>query len=202
VGIRTAPWTEYLAMLAYDKVDRSKIKEVNIGFAGVELKNDIIDVMPVFKGNEPYLWQTTMPMEYELIIPSDYGFPSVGTIMVANANFIKSNPDVLLRYVKAFLRGADHMLKEKQNTIEITQRYAGPGLDRAGHSFIYDVTKKDMEDGDAKTKGVGVFNKQKWQDSLDFLSAAGLIKAKPKVDDLIETQFFDQAIKYGKLNWP
>ncbi|MBM4420053.1 MAG: ABC transporter substrate-binding protein, partial [Chloroflexi bacterium] len=177
-------------------------REINIGFSATELKQDIIDVAPVFKGNDPYLWQTTIPMEYELIQPSDYGFPSVGTVMVANASFIKSNPDVVLRYVKAFLRGADHMLKDKQSTIDITARYAGPGLDRGGHAFIYDVTKKDMEDGDAKSKGVGTFNKQKWQESLDFLMNLNLIKAKPKVDDLIDTQFVDQAIKDGKLVWP
>src|SRR5262249_3864649 len=54
VGIKGAlPWTEYLAMLAYDKVDRSKITEVPIGFSSVELKDGTVDVLPVFTGNEP-----------------------------------------------------------------------------------------------------------------------------------------------------
>ena len=202
VGIRTSAWTEYLAMLAFDKVDRSKIKEVNIGFAGIELKNDLIDVMPVFKGVEPYLWSTTVPMEYELLIPSDFGFPSVGTIMVANANYIKDKPDETLRFVKSFLKGAEFMLANKERTIQITGEYGGPATTKEAHAFIYDVTRKDVLAGDAATKGVGSINKTRWQESIDLLSNLGVIKTKPKVEDLIDTTFIDKAIKDGKLVWP
>ena len=202
VGIRAAPWVEYLAMLAYDKVDRSKVKEIPIGFAAIELKQDLIDVMPIFKGVEPFLFQTTIPMEYELIIPSEWGFPSVGTIMVANANVIKEKPDVVLRFVKSFLKGAEFFTTNKDRTVQITRQYAGPGLTKEGHEFIYDVTLKDMLDGEARTKGIGAISRDKWQQSLDVLSNLGLAKSIPKLDDLIDTTFFDKAVKDGKLIWP
>src|SRR5205809_1867117 len=55
VGIKTTPWTEYLVMLATDKVDRTKITEVPVGFSSIELKDGLVDVLPVFTGNEPFV---------------------------------------------------------------------------------------------------------------------------------------------------
>src|SRR5258705_920320 len=99
VGIKSNnPWTEYLAMLAYDKVDRSKITEVPVGFSSVELKEGLVDVLPVFTGNEPYVLRNSLQTEVDLILPSDYGFPGIGSIMVANTNFIQTNRDVVLRF--------------------------------------------------------------------------------------------------------
>jgi len=202
VGIRTSPWTEYLAMLAYDKVDRSRITEVPIGFAGIELQNKIIDVMPTFKGVEPFLFQNTLKMPFELIYPEDFGYPPVGTTMMVNANFAKDNPDVVLRFVKAFLKGAEFFVKEKEQTLRLTQMYAGPGTTKEQHEFIWNVSAKDIADRDAKTKGVGWLSRERWQEQVDLLSNLGVLKTKPKVDDLIDTRFVEQALKDGKLVWP
>jgi NitT/TauT family transport system substrate-binding protein len=202
VGIRTSPWTEYLAMLSYDKVDRSKITEVPIGFAGIELKNNIIDVMPTFKGVEPFLFKNTLNMPFELIYPEDFGYPPVGTTMMVNTNFARENPDAVLRFVKAFLKGAEFFLNEKEKTLRITQMYAGPGATKEQHEFIWEVSAKDIADREAKTKGVGWLSRDRWQEQIDLLSNLGVLKTKPKVDDLIDTTFVEKALKDGKLVWP
>jgi NitT/TauT family transport system substrate-binding protein len=122
--------------------------------------------------------------------------------MMVNTNFAKDNPDVVLRFVKAFLKGAEFFLKEKEQTLRITQMYAGPGTSKEQHEFIWNVSAKDIADRDAKTKGVGWLSRERWQEQLDLLSNVGVLKTKPKVDDLIDTRFVEQALKDGKLVWP
>jgi ABC-type nitrate/sulfonate/bicarbonate transport system substrate-binding protein len=203
VGIKSGnPWTEYLAMLAYDKVDRSKITEVPVGFSSVELKEGLVDVLPVFTGNEPYVLRNTLQTEVDLINPGDYGFPGIGSMMVGNTNFIKNNRDVMVRFLKSVLKAQEFMLAERDKTIQMAVQYGGTATTTGQHAFIYDVSKREMEAGDVKTKGQGWVPRDAWQKNIDILAELGIIKAKPKFEDLVDTSLFDEVVKDGKVIWP
>jgi NitT/TauT family transport system substrate-binding protein len=203
VGIKSGnPWTEYLAMLAYDKVDRSKITEVPVGFSSVELKEGLVDVLPVFTGNEPFVLRNTLQTEVDLLLPSDYGFPGIGSMMVMNTNFIKANRDVALRFLKAVVKGQEFMLAERDRTIQMAIQYGGTATTKAQHEFIYDVSRREMDAGDVKTKGQGFIPREPWQKNIDILSELGIIKTKPKFEDLVDTSLLDEIMKDGKVIWP
>lgn len=202
VGIKNTPWTEYLVMLGHDKVDRTKITEVPVGFSSVELKDGLVDVLPVFAGNEPYVLANQLKTEIELIQPEDFGYPPLGTSYVVNANFAKSNPEQVTAFLKATLRGAEFYLKNKAESLQIAIEYAGPGRTREQHAFLYDVTVKEMTIGAGATKGVGYVTPEQWQKQLDLLFDMKVIKTKPKVQELLDTSFLDKALKDGKVVWP
>jgi ABC-type nitrate/sulfonate/bicarbonate transport system substrate-binding protein len=202
VGIKTSPWTEYLVMLATDKVDRSKVNEVPVGFSSVELKDNIVDVLPVFAGNEPYVLKNQLNTEVDLIFPEDFGYPPIGTSYIVNANYAKSNPDQVSAFLKATLKGAEYMLNNKRESIQIVAEYAGPGRTREQHEFQYDVTVREMTSGHAPTKGVGYVTPAQWQAQIDLLHGMGVIKTKPAVDQMLDTSFLDKVLKDGKLIWP
>jgi NitT/TauT family transport system substrate-binding protein len=220
VGIKSNnPWTEYLAMLAYDKVDRSKITEVPVGknayerkdrrrdgvpvgFSSVELKEGLVDVLPVFTGNEPYVLRNSLQTEVDLLLPSDYGFPGIGSMTVANTNFIKNNRDVMLRFLKAVMKAQEWMLAEREKTIQMAIQYGGTATSAGQHAFIYDTSKREMEAGDVKTKGQGYIPRDAWQKNIDILSDLGIIKTKPKFEDLVDTTLIEEITKDGKVIWP
>jgi NitT/TauT family transport system substrate-binding protein len=204
VGIKSNnPWTEYLAMLAFDKVDRSKITEVPVGFSSVELKEGIVDVLPVFTGNEPFVLRNNLKQEVDLIYPSDFGFPGIGSMTVMNTKFIAEKRDVALRWVKAYLKGHEHMLANREASIETAVRFGGTATTRAQHEFIYDVSKREMEGGpEAQGKGAGWINKAAWQKNIDILFDLGVTKSKPKVEDLTDTSLVEEVVKSGKVVWP
>ncbi len=135
VGVKPgAPWTEYLAMLAYDKVDRTKITEVPVGFSSVELKDNLVDVLPVFTGNEPFVLKNQLNTPVELILPSNYGFPSVGTTMVANTDYIKNNRGVFLRFLKATMKAQEYFIANRDQTIQIAIQYGGTATSKDQHA--------------------------------------------------------------------
>lgn len=199
VGIKGgAPWTEYLAMLAFDKVDRSKIKEVPVGFSSVELKDDLVDVLPVFRGNEPFTLKNTLKVDIDLIYPADYGFPAVGTTMVANANYMRDNKDEMTRFLKATMKAQEFFIAERDRTLQIAIQYGGTATSKDQHAFIYDVSAPDMK----HPKGVGTISKEAWQANLDLLVSLGVLKTKPKIEDLVDTSFMDAILKDGKVVYP
>ena len=202
VGIKTSPWTEYLVMLANDKVDRTKITEVPVGFSSVELKDGLVDVLPVFTGNEPFALKTNLATEVDLILPDQYGYPPLGTSLVVNTNYAKSNPNEVTAFLRATLKGAEYMVANKAQSVQIVVQYGGTTATRAQHEFQYDVTARDLVAGIAATKGIGYVTPAQWQAQLDLLSDLKLITTKPKVEDVLDTSFLDKVLKDGKVIWP
>ena len=202
VGIKTSPWTEYLVMLANDKADRSKITEVPVGFSSVELKDGLVDVLPVFTGNEPFVLKNNLGTEVDLIFPDQFGYPPLGTSLVVNTNYAKSNPNEVTAFLRATLKAAEYMVANKAQSVQIVVQYAGTTATRAQHEFQYDVTARDLVAGIAATKGIGFVTPAQWQSQLDLLSDLKLITAKPKVEDVLDTSFLDKVLKNGKVIWP
>jgi len=199
VGIKSgAPWAEYLAMLAYDKVDRSKITEVPVGFSSVELKDGLVDVMPVFIGNEPFVLKNQLNTPVDLLYPKDFGAPLVGTTMVANKDFIKNNRDVMLRFLKATMKGQEYFIDNRAETIQMAIQYGGTATTKAQHEYIYDISAADMK----HPKGVGTLEKSVWQQNLDILVNLGLLKDPPKVDDMVDTSLMTEILKDTKVIYP
>jgi ABC-type nitrate/sulfonate/bicarbonate transport system substrate-binding protein len=199
VGVKPgAPWTEYLAMLAYDKVDRTKITEVPVGFSSVELKDSLVDVLPVFIGNEPFVLKNQLNTPVDIILPSKYGFPSVGTTMVANKDFIKQNRDVMIRFLKATMKAQEYFVTHRDEMIQMAIQYGGTATTKEQHAFIYDVSAPDMQ----SPKGVGWIDKSAWQQNVDLLLNLGVIKTKPNIDDLVDTSLMEAILKDGKVTYP
>ena len=195
VGVKPgAPWTEYLAMLAFDKVDRSKITEVPVGFSSVELKDGLVDVLPTFIGNEPFVLKTQLNTPVDLILPKDFGAPLVGTTMVANKEFIKNNRDAIVRFLKATMKAQEYFIANKAETVQMAVQYGGTATTRAQHEYIYDISQKDMQ----HPSGVGWIDKAKWQANLDIITSLGLIKDPPKIDDLVDDTLMKEIIGADK----
>ncbi len=202
VGIKTSPWTEYLVMLASDKADRSKITEVPVGFSSVELKDGLVDVLPVFTGNEPYVLANQLNTPVDLLLPDQFGYPPIGTSHVVNAQYASANPDVIVSFLKATIRAAEYMVAHKDESVQIAILYAGPGKTREQHAFQYDITARDLVSGLAATKGIGYVTTAQWQAQLDLLADQKLITTKPKVSDVLDTTYIEKALKDGKAIWP
>lgn len=199
VGLKPgAPWSEYLAMLAYDKVDRSKITEVPVGFSSVELKDNLVDVLPVFIGNEPFVLKTQLNTPTDLIYPKDFGAPLIGTTMVANKDYIKNNRDAMIRFLKATMKAQEYFIDNKAETVQIAVQYGGTATTRAQHEYLYDISAPDMKD----PAGVGTIHKDIWQKNIDILVQLGLLKTAPKVEDLVDDSLMKEILSNGKVVYP
>lgn len=199
VGIKGGePWTEYLAMLAHDGVDRSEVEEIPVGFSSVELVEGIVDVLPVFIGNEPFVLRTQLNTPVDLILPGDYGFPAVGTVMVANTDYLRDNRDEFIRFLRATMRGQEYMIENREEVLQMAVMYGGTATSRAAHEYIYDISAEDMKHPD----GVGWLSTDAWQENIDLLVELGILETPPSLDDLVDTSFMEEILRDGRVVWP
>ena len=198
VGIKTAPWPDYLAILAYDKADRSKITEVPVGFSAVELKEKIVDVLPIFLGNEPFILTKTLGQEIEIIYPKDFGYDAVGTPIIANTNYIKDNRDAFIRFLRATMKGQEYMIGHRDETIRMAIQYGGTATTAAAHEFIYDVSVPTM----THPNGVGWIDVNQWQKNLDTLTDLKVLPRKVDAKTLVNDTLIKEILKDGKVVFP
>lgn len=201
VGIKGGePWTEYLALLAANGVDRAQLTEVPIGFSSVELKEKIIDVLPIFLGNEPYHLRQNLKQEIDIIQPKDHGVNTTGTVMVANTQYLASNRGEFLRFLKATMRGQEYMADQanRAEMIQMAVQYGGTATVRGAHEYIYDFTRPDL----VHPSGVGFVDKARWQKDLDTLKQLGIMADPPAVDQIVDDTFIKEILKDGKVIWP
>ena len=86
-GYKISVPPDYLAILEANKVDRSQIKEVSVGFDPRVLTEGKVDILAVFNSNEP---DTIRRLGFSINTwePEDYGVPNLGLTYVTSEDVI------------------------------------------------------------------------------------------------------------------
>ena len=146
VGFKVLQTPDYLAMLAMNGVDRSKIQEVPVGFDPRILAAGKIDVYPVFESNEPdVLARQGVPTR--LFRPTDYGVPSLGLTYLTRQDLVDKDAASLERFLKATLRGIQDAKENPEAATDIIMQFA-PNEER-DHQLSMLKVELDMADGPA-----------------------------------------------------
>src|SRR5581483_26237 len=112
VGYKSTPSADYLAMLKIAGVDRSKVREVAVGFDPRVLATGQVDVYPVFAANEPDTL-ARQGIAVRLFDPTAFGIPSFGLTYVTNQEMVSKRPDVVKRFLRAALKGIEDAIADR-----------------------------------------------------------------------------------------
>jgi len=200
VGYKVYPSFEYLALLKAANVDRSKLTEVSVGFDPRILTEKNVDVLPVFKSNEPDVIRH-LGFEVNVIDPAQFGVEVMGQTWTTHKDLLAADPDMFERFVRAALNGLAYSFAHPNEAIDIVMKYA-PTENRTHQESMLGVEKDSSLTETTRTKGLGWQSLEQWTHLQDGLNDFGLIKGK--VDP---AQFFDDTIQKkiyanGKLIWP
>jgi ABC-type nitrate/sulfonate/bicarbonate transport system substrate-binding protein len=200
VGFKVEPAPDYLAMLAAAGVDRSKVREVPVGFDPRLLATGTVDVYPVFESNEPDSLQR-QGVAVRLFKPGDYGVPGMGLTFETRDSLLAQDPDLLTRFLKAALKGVEFARDHPEETTDIVMHFA-PREDRE-HQRVMLAVELDMANGPLTvTRGIGYASREQWQAFHDSLLTYGGLKSAASIDQAYSTRILDTALKDGRLVWP
>lgn len=200
VGFKVLQTPDYLAMLALNGVDRSKIQEVPVGFDPRLLAAGKVDVYPVFESNEPdTLARLGSPAR--LFRPIDYGVPSLGLTYLTRQELVEKDASALERFVKATLRGIQDARENPEAATDIVMQFA-PDEDRE-HQLAMLKVELDMADGPvARQHGIGWSTPEQWQTFHDSLLAYGGISRPVSVNTAFTDRILKAVYRDGQLQWP
>jgi ABC-type nitrate/sulfonate/bicarbonate transport system substrate-binding protein len=200
VGYKVYQTPDYLAMLAINGVDRSRIQEVPVGFDPRLLAAGRVDVYPVFESNEPDILQG-LGVPTRLFRPSDYGVPTLGLTYLARQQSLDGDPDLLQRFLKASMRGILDAQADPEAATDIIMQFA-PDEDRA-HQLSMLKIELDMADGPVSRQyGIGWSTADQWQVFHDSLLAYGGLSKAVSVDTVHSNRILEAIYHDGQLIWP
>jgi ABC-type nitrate/sulfonate/bicarbonate transport system substrate-binding protein len=200
VGFKVEPAPDYLAMLSSAGVDRSRIREVPVGFDPRLLATGTVDVYPVFESNEPDTLQR-LGVPVRLFRPGEYGVPGLGLTFETRDALIERDPDLLTRFLKAAMHGVEFARDHPDQTADIIMTFA-PQEDRAHQRAMLDV-ELDMATGPlTATRGLGFASHDQWQAFHDSLLKFGGLKSATNVDAASTDRFLQAITRDGHVIWP
>src|SRR5437879_248329 len=199
VGYKSTVSADYLALLQLGGVDRSKGREVAVGFDPRVLVDGRVDVYPVFTANEPdTLSRIGVPVR--LFDPTTLGVPGLGLSFITNKQTIDAKPDVALRFLRAALRGLADAIADRDAAIDVVMKYA-TGEDRAHQRYMLDTEIDAAQNDLTRANGIGAMDRSRYVALRDFLLQYGGLARTVDVDAVFTDRFVKELYKDGRLVW-
>ncbi|MCS6801654.1 MAG: ABC transporter substrate-binding protein [Chloroflexota bacterium] len=192
VGYKGMPSAEYLAMIRAAGVDRSKIQEVNVGFDPRILLTGRVDVLPVFRSNEPYVLRS-LGQEVRLITPEEYGVPTIGLTYIATRDSVERQRSLLVRFMRATLAATEWIRQNPDAALDIVMRYA-PGEDRAHQAAMLRVEIESLEGPMVEKNGLLAVSAEQWRDIAALAYQLGVISKPIDIDRHIDDSIRREAL--------
>lgn len=200
VGYKVFPSFEYLGILQAAGVDRSKLQEVSVGFDPRVLTEGKVDVLPVFKSNEPFLLRQ-LGFEVNEFAPEDYGVESLGQLWITHRDLLQEDPELFRRFVKASLKGLEDARENPEEAVDIVMKYA-PNENREHMTYMLTTELAGATTDLTRQQGLGAQTQEQWQQFQDALAGFGLIDRTVDPALYFDDQFQKAAYENGKLLWP
>lgn len=166
-GFFGASYVGYVGLLMANDIAQEDVEAVDVGFTQVEaLLADQAEAVVVFANNEP-IQLVNMGEDVDVIQVADY-IDLVFNGIVTNEQTIEENPDLVLRFTRAMLRGLADTLADPDQAYEISKKYV-EGLDDSRR----DVLEASLAMWDAET--LGYTEAATWDRTQEILLAMGLL---------------------------
>lgn len=192
VGLERGLNVEYLysAMMNKLKIDRSKIKEVTIGYDAKELLAGDTDVSTGYIINEPNL-VVEAGQEVNTILMADYGVNMYADVLFAREDTIRSKPKLVERFLRATLDGWQYAIEHEQETVDIILKYAKES------TYIHqsNMLKSSIPLIYSNNSPLGWMEESKWQDVQNILLEQKILKTPIDINDAYTMQFLDDIYK-------
>lgn len=160
-GYKISPPADYMAMLKANNIDRSKITEVNAGFDPRILTEGRVDILAVFKSNEP---DTIRNLGFEVNIwdPKDYGVNSLGLTYITRQELAQSDPELIEKFLKATMKATEYIFDHKDEALDIVMEYAS-SEQRDHQSFMLQTELLDAIGPITDQHGIGWMTDAQWE---------------------------------------
>lgn len=171
--------TEYRALLAAAKVDRTQIKEVPGDFNLAPFLNRQVDVWPVYITDQPNQARK-QGAEVTLILARDYGVQLMGDVLFTTEDFARRNPNTVQAFVSATLRGWDYAINNVDETVRLIADY---NKDLAPDQLAFEgaETVKLLRYGVGATCP-GWHDRKVWEAELQLLNELAIVKTPVALD--------------------
>lgn len=186
-GLFGANYIGLRALLSAGDIREDQVTLDSIGFNQVEaLATDQEEVVVGYVSNEPVQLQA-QGYPVEVLRVSDY-VHLVANGIISNETTIKNDPEMVRRFVGAFLRGLADALEDPDEAYEISKNYV-EGLASADENVEKEVLALSLDYWQADR--LGYSDREGWENMAALLLEMGLLSEMPDLDEAFTNQFIE-----------
>jgi NitT/TauT family transport system substrate-binding protein len=182
--------TIFPALAQVNGFDADKVTFVNISpeakFSALAAKQ--LDVIFDYYSGAPFFHKAMGQENVKFMLFADWGVDVYSNALVATEKYIKDNPALIKRFVKASLRGWEFTLKNPEEAIEIMAKHR-PEIEKpvllANLKLIIDLFRTNRY----KQNGIGWVEDKKMADSIKIISQYRDLKVDMKTSDVYTNEF-------------
>lgn len=126
--------------------------------------------------------------EFNLIWPDDYGVHMYADTLITTGQMVRENPDLVLRFLRATLRGWQEAIEDTEMAVEMTMRYARED-DPAMQAQMMSASMPLIHTGEDH---IGWMRLEIWQAMYDILLEQGMLDKALNVDEVYTMKFLQQ----------
>lgn len=197
----SSPPPEYFAMLKDAGIDHGSVELIRVGYNPRVLTDGDVDILAVFKSNEPDTIRNILGREVVVWDPRDYGVPIIGLTYVTRKSLIDGSSDLVERFLKASLKGLQYAVENPDDSVDIVMEFA-PKENREHQVFMLATEIADAENLLTDSNGLGWMTDGQWEKLYDYLMNFGALPKPFEVKTAYTDRFLKEIYKDGKLNWP
>lgn len=173
-----------LALLAKFNIEMKDIKRVPHNYRADAIFSDDIDAMSAYITSQPLLFEE-QGVAINIISPLDYGIDIYGDMLFTSEDYLKSNPEQVLAFRRASLKGWQYALQHPEQVIDwIIERFQS----QQSREFLRSEAKVLKQKIDAENIELGHLSAQRLHEIATIYQQMGLV---PDTIDLHGLNYLD-----------
>ena len=146
--------------------------------------------------SEPYEIEKQGGFKPKLFLLADEGFDTYSTLIETTQDYLKTNPDIVKRFVEASIIGwYNYLYGDNKLANDLIQK---DNPEMTDEQLAYSIqTMKDygiVDSGDTLEKGIGCMTKARFDSFYEKMVKAGVVKAGLDVAPIYTTEFVCQGL--------
>jgi ABC-type nitrate/sulfonate/bicarbonate transport system substrate-binding protein len=200
-----SPWVH--SMLHQVGLNEGNVEMVPVGFDPrvilPEFGEGRVDAVTVFKSNEPNIMRSN-GFPVGVFNPDDYGVHFLGQTYMTHDDFIRDDPEMVRKFVRATMRALAWILEpaNKNEVTDIVMKYAGADADRSHMEYMWTTEIQYVTGPSTPEVGLGYASDEQWATMIDVMVEYGAIDAAMPVSRVWDPQFVSSIYQNGQLVWP
>ena len=168
-------------------LDPDTVRELDVGYDLSPFLAGEVDIYPGYITNE-VLTARKQGYEVKLILPGDYGVHLYGDTLVTTDQSTEENPDLVLRFLRATLRGWQWAIENPEEAGPLALKYDSE-LDAAHQVAQMEAFVPLVHTGEDH---IGWMKGEVWQGIYDILAQQGLLDEVFDVEDVYTMEFLEK----------
>jgi len=185
-------YIQFVALLNRLGLDINEMEILSYSYDVERFYSGEVDITPAFSAGSLIEIRAAHP-DVNVIWPLDYGIRLYSDTLFTTDSMISENPDLVLRFLRATLKGHQYALDNPEEAVEISLRYAA-NPDPIAQQQMLEASVPLIYTGQDE---IGWMRGEVWQSMYEILVEQNLLEKPVDVEQAYTTRFLEEI--YGEV---